>query len=381
MNASAIARDALTLVSEPLLLYAPAAATIANLLAAPERFVAGKPPTAIASPLISSLAIESKRIGASPEGSPQSPVLLSNGVAVIQARGFLMREYGILARFGLATSTVMLSQDIRALQQNSSVRSIVLICDSPGGLAMGCEECAQAIAAGRGQKPMRAIVTGVCASAMYYIAAAFDSITASPSSLVGSIGSVIMHVDHSEALKKAGLTVEMVQFGKHKTDGHPYAPLEGTARESVQEWIDAYGWQFVNSVAKHRGITPAAVRERYGDGKVYIGSDAQSHGLVDAVGTFQSVVANLASSHGSQATAQVGFRLDHRDQEILARAGLIPRKQIGRTSQSDCAAAIARYCQRVGRPIPHNQSQLEWAIREAFPEVAGWLGQRESLRL
>jgi hypothetical protein len=177
MDPSAIARDALAFTAEPLLLYPPAAATIANLLAAPEKF-AQQPlrPAAIAN------QAELKPMG----NAPQSPVMLPGGIAVIHARGLLMREHGMLARFGLATSTVMLCEDMQALQRNDKVRSIILLCDSPGGLAMGNEECAAAIAAGRGTKPMQAVVTGLCASAMYYIAAAFDSITAGPSTLVGS---------------------------------------------------------------------------------------------------------------------------------------------------------------------------------------------------
>jgi ClpP class serine protease len=69
-----------------------------------------------------------------------------------------------------------------------------------------------------------------------------------------------MHVDYSGQMEQEGIAVTMIASGKYKVDGHPYAPLSEEARGRLQSMCDGYYSDFVNSVAKNRGVAVSAVR-------------------------------------------------------------------------------------------------------------------------
>lgn len=173
---------------------------------------------------------------------------------------------------------------------NESVNRIVALIDSPGGSALHLEETAQEIMALRGKKPMLAYCDGMMASAAYYIGSAFGPIYAGPSSMIGSIGCIYWHVSLQGMLEEWGIKVTPVHLGKHKADGSPYADLNEQSKATLQEWVDAYGGQFVNAVARHRGVTPKQVSEGYGQAKVFIAEKALSMGMIEGIASLKTIL-------------------------------------------------------------------------------------------
>ena len=144
--------------------------------------------------------------------------------------------------------------------QDPDVRGIAFTINSNGGEARGCFECANLIAAHRGQKPIRALVKHTAYSAAYAVATGADMIVGTPSAGVGSIGVIIAHADESKMFDKAGIDITLIHAGAHKADGNPYEPLPEAVKTRLQSRVDDIYSTFVGTVAQNRNINESVVR-------------------------------------------------------------------------------------------------------------------------
>lgn len=181
-----------------------------------------------------------------------------------------------------------------------NVSSIVLDVDSPGGTIGGVPELAGKIFGARGKKKVVASVSGMAASAAYWIATAAEEVAVTPSGEVGSVGVYMVHQDFSGFYGKEGVNHTIIKAGKYKAEGHHAEPLTDEAKASLQGRVDESYGLFVNAVAKHRGVKAADVRGGYGEGRVVSAKAALDMGMVDRIATFDEVVARLTSRGGSK---------------------------------------------------------------------------------
>ncbi len=255
------------------------------------------------------------RLGVQQLSDTDSQMQIAGGVAMIPIVGVLQPKANSVSRYYGGTATSQVEADFRRALSDSQVRTIVLLIDSPGGSAMGNEEVARTIYEARGTKPVIAFVRGMAASAAYYLASAADKIVASPSSLIGSIGTILLHTDATKFYAEWGLKVTPITQGKHKADGNSFEPLTDQSRSTLQEFVDAHGDMFVNAVARHRSVTPKEVRDQYGQGKVFLADEALRRGMIDAIGTLEDVIPKAATAPYQQAapvqTIQVAACAEH----------------------------------------------------------------------
>jgi ClpP class serine protease len=115
-----------------------------------------------------------------------------------------------------------------------SVKTVDLVIDSPGGSVLGLPETADVIHAANRVKPVRAFVTGIAASAAYWLASQASSITLTPSGEVGSVGVLDIHADISKALENSGVKLTAVTAGEHKVERAPFTPLSDDAKAHMQ---------------------------------------------------------------------------------------------------------------------------------------------------
>jgi signal peptide peptidase SppA len=215
-------------------------------------------------------------------------------IAVIPIYGVIMPRANLMTEFSGGATVQGLRAAFREAMADESIGSILFDVDSPGGQVGGIEELAAEIRAARGRKPMAAISNGAMASAAYYLGAQADEVIATPSSLTGSIGVYTVYVDESRAADAAGLDVTIIKAGKFKAEG-AFGPLSPEAAAAVQQRVDDFYGQFVGAVAKARGVTTAAVRSGYGEGRALTADRAKAAGLVDRVDTFDGAIQRLAS--------------------------------------------------------------------------------------
>jgi signal peptide peptidase SppA len=220
----------------------------------------------------------------------------ADGVAIIPVLDTLVNRGAWLdSRSGL-TSYEGIAAQLRAAGQDPEVRSVLLDISSPGGEAAGMAGLTDLIRSIRQTKPVTAFVNDMAASAAYGLASAANEIVISPTSMVGSIGVVMLHADRSGELAAQGVKPTLIFAGSHKVDGNPFEPLSDAVRADLQASVDAHYRQFLDSVAHGRGAKLTADMARATEARTFIGAEAIALGLADRIASFDEVLASLAQN-------------------------------------------------------------------------------------
>jgi ClpP class serine protease len=150
----------------------------------------------------------------------------------------------------------------------------------------------------------------MAASAAYGIASAANEIVVSPTSIVGSIGVVLTHLDRSGELEQKGVRATLIYAGKHKVDGNPFGPLSDTVQADLQTEVMKFYDQFVGLVARGRtGITKQAIRAT--QARTFIGQDGIDQGLADRVASLDDVLSNLSTVALGAVKTRKGFAMSN----------------------------------------------------------------------
>lgn len=228
------------------------------------------------------------RIG---DGGGPSGTAKRGDVAVIPIRGVIAHRMGMMDDTSGGTSCERIAGMLRQCVADPRVETIVFDVDSPGGTVTGMSELAAEIFAARATKHLIAVANGMMCSAAYDLGSQAHEIVSLPSGLVGSIGVFAAHEDVSGALEKEGIKVTLVSYGKYKTENNPFAALTPEGRAQIQKKVDQAGDQFVADVARGRGVSVSAVKAGFGQGRALSATESRSVGLIDRIGTLDSVVA------------------------------------------------------------------------------------------
>jgi signal peptide peptidase SppA len=248
-----------------------------------------------------------ERIAAAAGGKPldqnygESGPMLFDNVAVIPIQGVMAARMNMFMRISGGTSTQQVGAWVKELKANSAVDTVILDVDSGGGEAKGNEELVMILDDLKQSKRVVSVVTGMAASAAYYVASAAETIVMTPSSEVGSIGTYRIHTDTTGAQEKNGKKFTIIRAGENKILGNDLEPLTEKAMAVAQEHIDGHYQMFVAAVAKNRGVTPDHVLKNFGQGKLYLAKSAIELGMADEQGTLDDTVAKYRrqSSNGT----------------------------------------------------------------------------------
>jgi protease IV len=187
---------------------------------------------------------------------------------------------------------------LEKFRDDSSVKSLVIRINSPGGSAAGSQEVYQEIVRARRQGKKIVVSMGdVAASGGYYIASGADRIYADPASLTGSIGVIMETADFHELFGKLGINLGSVKSGKHKDMGTPSRPMTSDERKIMQGLINDVFDQFVTDVSNGRKL-PKDYVLKLADGRVYTGRQALKLKLVDKMGSLRDALDAAAQDAG-----------------------------------------------------------------------------------
>lgn len=273
-------------LNRPLIVHPDKAAIIMDVLAG--RIGVQGPDLGMLSPEANRFTGSNRREDGSYSVNP-----VSGGVAVVSIVGTLVNRGAYIgASSGLVSYEGILTQ-LREAKTDASVHSVILDIDTGGGEGGGITSVAEAITDLRQTKRVVAVVNDTAASGGYWIASAADEIVVSETSMVGSIGVVVLHVNRAGELQQKGWEATFIHAGAHKVDGHSLGPLPASVRADVQTAIDALYDRFVKGVAAGRGARLSEQGARATEARVYHGQTAIDAGLADRFGTFESVLAEL----------------------------------------------------------------------------------------
>lgn len=219
------------------------------------------------------------------------PYQVYSGVAVVDFYGFTVNTCDAIEEkyFGC----VSLQRFCDTLQQaavDESVTSIVINFDSGGGYTMYGEETCQLIKDIDTVKPVFAYTSGYMCSMAYKVACNARYIFASPTSMVGSIGSYCEYYTYAgaselgkdgitESKLDMGLTVTTFQVGNQKTVGSETIKLSDEQKQQILAELQTHTQTFKDLVKANRsGVTDETMQ-----GQCYLGKEAmaQNTGLID----------------------------------------------------------------------------------------------------
>jgi protease-4 len=207
-------------------------------------------------------------------------------VAIVVAEGEIVRGRQPQGMVGAAT----LADKLRKVGEDNAVQAVVLRVNSPGGDAFAAEKIRRELVALKDAGKTVVVSMGdVAASGGYWIAMGADEVWASPSTITGSIGVFGVAPTFSKPLAKLGIHTDGVGTtelaGKMRLD----RPMDDDLRRIFQAAVERSYADFINLVAEGRGQSPAEIGE-VAQGRVWSGSQALEHGLVDQAGTLQQAV-------------------------------------------------------------------------------------------
>lgn len=211
-------------------------------------------------------------------------------------------DVAVVAIFGLLTQRgswgspglQQIASALGKLVKDPSVSAILCEIDSPGGSVYGVGELADEIYQARKTKPIVGIANSLAASAAYWIGSQCSEFYVTPGGEVGSIGVFATHVDHSGAMRKAGIKPTLISAGKFKAEDNPHEPLSHDAKAFLQSRVDDCYSAFSKAVARGRAVPLTAVRDGMGQGRLLGAEAAARQRLVDGVMTFDQVLRRLA---------------------------------------------------------------------------------------
>jgi len=227
-----------------------------------------------------------------PRSAKKSYRTTKQGAAIIPVHGSLVNRGGWLDAMSGLTSYEKLKFQVGEAAKDRAVQSILLDIDSPGGEAVGAFEAADAIRQAGQVKPVIAIANGLCCSAAYALASGATKIVTSRSSLVGSIGTFILHLDRSKQLADMGVKPTLIAVGKRKGDGLPHFELSDEVKGELRSYAIRINNLFISTVAANRPRTTAESILALEAG-VFIGAEAIEHGLADEVGSFEAALEDV----------------------------------------------------------------------------------------
>jgi len=245
-----------------------------------------------------------------------------NRIVIIPVKGTISSEGIPSLPFPLpaamrVTSATEIIKFLEEVKQNKKVKAVILEINSPGGTPFPSREIAEAIK--KVEKPTVAWVKEYATSGAYWVASACDVVVADALSTVGSIGVMSIRPDLSELMKKFGVDVNAVSSGIHKLFGLPFMKPTSEEKETVKQEIDAIQKEFIEEVASNRKLTREAI-ECVSTGKVFMGREAKSLGLVDYLGGKEKAIEVAKEKAGI-----TSYKLIDYNQKMQKPKGLLPR--------------------------------------------------------
>ncbi len=191
----------------------------------------------------------------------------------------IINSLGIIRVVGTVTEemTRQASKAVDDFSKSDEVKTIAFLVQSGGGGITGVKELSDRIK--QVAKPKYAFISGLGASAAYWIASASDVIFTTATSEVGGVGVFLSFFDESKMLEQIGVKVNFFASGPLKGLGTPGVSLTQDQSDHLQMRVDELAMIFKADMIIHRaGIDDSALQ-----GQTFLGRAAIASNLADAL--------------------------------------------------------------------------------------------------
>jgi protease-4 len=240
-----------------------------------------------------------------------------DAVGVVVAEGEISDGQAGPGRIG-GRSTAEL---IRKAREDEQIKALVLRVNSPGGSAFGSELVRRELELTRkAGKPVVVSMGDVAASGGYWISMAADEVIADEATITGSIGVVAVLPTLQGAMDKLGVHTGGVTTTWLGSGYDVRRDMDPRFSQLVQASIDHIYRNFTTLVATARKSTPEKIGE-VAQGRVWVGKQALTHGLVDRLGSYGDALKAAAT----RAKLPEGYRVSY----VEAQPGRLDRLMQG----------------------------------------------------
>ncbi|MGY6562008.1 MAG: signal peptide peptidase SppA [Luteibaculaceae bacterium] len=210
----------------------------------------------------------------------------SGKIAIVYAEGVFVSGRGQQGDLGSDRYEPI----FRKLADDTTVSSVVLRINSPGGSAIAGDILHNAVKNLGEKKPVVVSMSNLAASAGYMIAAPAQYIYAMPNTITGSIG-IFAQIPGLEKFldNKIGITFDRVKTNRNSDYLNSVTPIRGEQAAVFQNYIDNGYNDFLLKVANGRNM-PVTEVEKLAKGRVYNGLTAKEIGLVDELGNLYDAI-------------------------------------------------------------------------------------------
>jgi protease-4 len=177
-------------------------------------------------------------------------------------------------------------QQLEKFFKNSAIKAILIEFDCSGGAAGSSQALYNEILHLKAEykKPVVALTYNMCPSGAYYVACATDYIIASPSALIGSIGSYLEQFKFDKLLEHVSVNYEIEKTGTYKSASNFFTPLTPEQKKMLQEVSDSCYQQFIHDIACRRGLSLSNA-DTWANGRIFTGTEALKLRLIDELGS------------------------------------------------------------------------------------------------
>lgn len=222
-------------------------------------------------------------------GGSRRPQVVANSALVLQLEGDLPEQAPVEFPIPFLQDQQPLTvaetwQMLRNAAADSRIQAVVI---EPRGLGVGwakLEELrADIINFKKSGKPVYAFLRGA-GTKEYYLATAADRVFMSPEDELDVKGMRAELMFVKGTLDKLGVQMEFEHVGKYKDAPDMFTKTESSpeTREVINQLLDQFYGDFVNTIAEGRKKAPDAVRALIDNGP-FVGKEALNGGLVDAL--------------------------------------------------------------------------------------------------
>ncbi len=186
-------------------------------------------------------------------------------------------------------------QGLRDAFEDRNTAAVILRINSPGGSPVQAGYMNDEINRLREKHPnvpLYAVITDICASGGYYVAAAADEIYADKASIVGSIGVLMDGFGFTEVMKKVGVERRLITAGEHKGFLDPFTPAKEEDVMHVKGLLKTIHKQFIDVVKEGRGARLKENPDLF-SGLVWTGEQSVELGLIDGLGSTSYVAREI----------------------------------------------------------------------------------------
>jgi protease-4 len=203
----------------------------------------------------------------------------------------LVNLTGVIAE-GEKASADNIVTALRNAFDNKKTVGVILRINSPGGSPVQSGYIYDEIIRLRNKHPdtpLYAVISDICASGGYYVAAAADKIYADKASIVGSIGVRMDNFGFVGAMEKLGIERRTLTAGENKALLDPFAPVDEEVNKHMQAMLNSIHQQFINAIKKGRGERLKLDTEGLFSGLIWTGEQSLELGLVDELASSSHV--------------------------------------------------------------------------------------------